>query len=298
MRFVTFSDGGAPRAGVFEGEWAHSEASVIDLSHPAFSVALEGQSPDILAFVQTGISDVATRLAKIATPDDARLQARTLRFHAPISAPPCIYGIAFNFHCALAERKVAIPSAPVVFMKDPETVIGPDDPIVLPKGIGGVTYEAELAVVIGTGGHRIARQDALDHVAGYVAFNDISASEMIKADGNFVRGKNQPTFGPLGPMLVTREEIADPQDLAISLSVDGVMLQSSSTSEMVFTVRDLISILSRDKELLPGTIIATGTPAGVAPVRNPHTWLQPGMQMEMFVSGLGSLRNPVVEAPR
>jgi 2-keto-4-pentenoate hydratase/2-oxohepta-3-ene-1,7-dioic acid hydratase in catechol pathway len=176
-------------------------------------------------------------------------------------------------------------------------VIGPEQPIVLPQGIGGVTYEAELAVIIGRKASRIDKEHALDHVAAYGVFNDVSASELIRSDGHFNRGKNIPTFGPFGPFIASSDEMPDPHALRVGLNVDGKILQNGSTRDMLFDIAALISYLSQRGTLEPGDVIATGTPAGVAPVQRPPTWLQPGTTVSTWVEGLGNLVNPVIEGP-
>lgn len=295
MRFVTFSNGQGRRAGVLIGDIGDADARILDLAHSSFSEALGDALPDMLSLVKSGLNDIASRIADAARCEDAELAIDQVRIHAPLLDPPMIIGVAHNFHCALAERGIDAPQSPVVFDKHPSTIIGPGEPIVLPKDIGGVTYEAELAVVIGRPGRNIPANDALAHVAGYAAFNDVSASELIKADANFERGKNLPTFAPFGPFIVTADEIADPQQLKLRLDVDGECLQDSTTGRMVFSVAELIARLSANKALAAGTVIATGTPAGVAPVRQPHTWLKPGTTVRMSVEGLGVLANPVEE---
>jgi 2,4-didehydro-3-deoxy-L-rhamnonate hydrolase len=176
-------------------------------------------------------------------------------------------------------------------------VIGPDEAIVLPAGIGGVTYEAELAAVIGRRSSGVSESDALEYVAAYGIFNDVSASDMIKRDGHFDRGKNLPTFGPFGPYLLSADEIENPQALKVGLSVDGKVLQDGSTRDMRFGVAALISYLSRRQPLEPGDIIATGTPAGVAAMHKPPAWLKAGSSVRVSVESLGYLTNPVVEGP-
>lgn len=296
MRFVTFSNKQGRRAGVLVGEFGDPDSYVLDLRHPSFAGALGEVPPDMLSMLKFGLNGIASRIADAGLPEDAKLAVDQLRIHAPLLDPPMIIGVAHNFHCALAERGIDAPESPVVFDKHPSTIIGPGEPIILPRDIGGVTYEAELAVVIGRPGRNIAASDALAHVAGYAAFNDVSASEIIKADGNFKRGKNLPTFAPFGPFIATADEIADPQQLKVRLDVDGECLQESSTARMVFSVAELIARLSANTALEAGTVIATGTPAGVAPVRRPHTWLQPGTTVKLSVEGLGLLENPVEEA--
>jgi 2,4-diketo-3-deoxy-L-fuconate hydrolase len=214
-----------------------------------------------------------------------------------LPAPLRIFGIAHNYRDALAERGMALPEKPVLFMKAPRTIAGPGHQVVLPAGIGGVTWEAELAAVIGVRAENVSKDQALGHVAAYGCFNDISASEIIRADGHFDRGKNFPTFGPFGPFLASRGEVPNPQALRVSLKVDGRTLQFGSTRNMLFGVADLISHLSHLQALEPGDIIATGTPAGVAGMHKPPAWLKPGSTVEVEVEGLGRLTNPITEGP-
>jgi 2,4-didehydro-3-deoxy-L-rhamnonate hydrolase len=216
---------------------------------------------------------------------------------APLPEPRRVFGIAHNYRDALAERGMAPPDKPVLFMKAPRTIAGPGQAVVLPAGIGGVTYEAELAAIIGIRAENISKDRALDYVAAYGCFNDISASEIIKADGHFDRGKNFATFGPFGPYLASPDEVPDPQALVVSLKVDGRTLQSGSTRDMLFDVADLVSYLSGLQALEPGDIIATGTPAGVAGLHKPPAWLKPGSVVEVAVEGLGRLQNPITEGP-
>lgn len=300
MRFVTFSGpgGAAPRAGILTGDGTGAGDEVADLAHPAFAAALAGTRPDVLAMVEAGLAAIAARLADMPPPADARLALADVTLHAPIPRPPRIFGIAHNYRAAVAERGMDLPDAPVVFDKSPDTIVGPGAAVVVAPETGGCTYEAELAVIIGRPARDVAAADALAHVAAYAAFNDVSASQMIRADGNFVRGKNLPTFGPFGPFLATADEIADPQALAVRFEMDLEVLQEGSTADMIFGVAELIEHLSRTTELRPGDVIASGTPAGVAPLRDPPAWIKPGATMTVTVEGLGSLTNPVVaEAP-
>jgi 2-keto-4-pentenoate hydratase/2-oxohepta-3-ene-1,7-dioic acid hydratase in catechol pathway len=169
--------------------------------------------------------------------------------------------------------------------------------VILPSGIGGVTWEAELAVVIGGRADKVTKERALDHVAAYGCFNDISASEIIKADGHFDRGKNFASFGPFGPFLASRDEVPDPHALSVTLKVDGRIMQSGSTRDMLFGIADLICFLSAQQPLEPGDVIASGTPAGVAGMHKPPAWLKPGSTVEVEVEKLGRLVNPIIEGP-
>ncbi len=290
MRLVTFQHGGSIRAGLLTGD-----THLLDLGHPASRAGFAGSRPHLMSLLELcpqRMIDVLSA-ADVDAPE-ALLPVADVRVLAPLPRPRRIFGIAFNYRDALAERGLPLPDAPRVFLKTTDTVIAPGEPIVLPAGAGGITYEAELAVVLGAAAEDIDPGEALKTVAGYAVFNDVSASEIIRRDGNFDRGKNFPTFGPFGPWLVTADEVPDPQALTIGFRQDDTVLQHSSTAEMLFGVAELIAILSRRQRLLPGDVIATGTPAGVAAMREPPTWLCPGSMATAWVEGLGILSNPVL----
>ncbi len=294
MRFVTFSDGGSARAGVFRNIATGGEEQILDLGHPSIAACLAGTAPDLRAMIEAGLPEIVARigaLGSVATSATLALDAVTLL--APLPDPPRIIGAAHNYRCALAERGMSPPDAPILFEKHAATVIGPGATVILPAGAGGVTYEAELAVVIGTRADRIGPEVAMQHVAGYTLFNDVSASEVIRADGGFERGKNFATFGPMGPWLTTPDEVDPVAGHRVTLEVDGALRQDGTTADLLFGVAELISGLSFDAPLAPGTVIATGTPAGVAPVQTPPTWLEPGTVMTVAIEGLGRLSNPV-----
>jgi 2,4-diketo-3-deoxy-L-fuconate hydrolase len=297
MKFVSFSEHGFARAGVLLGDGTGATDRVVDLAHPSMRDALRGAAPQMQALIEAGLPGVVQSIHAHGLAEAATLPLNAVMLLAPLPAPRRIFGIAHNYRDALAERGMTPPEKPVLFMKAPRTITGPGQPIVLPAGIGGVTYEAELAAVIGVRAENVAKARALDHVAAYGCFNDISASEIIKADGHFDRGKNFATFGPSGPFLASSDEVPDPHALRVSLKVDGRTLQSGSTRDMLFGVADLICYLSGLQALEPGDIIATGTPAGVAGLHTPPAWLQPGSTVEVEVEGLGRLTNPITEGP-
>jgi 2,4-didehydro-3-deoxy-L-rhamnonate hydrolase len=296
MKFVSFSEQGFVRAGVLLGDGAGSD-QVVDLAHPSMRAALRGTAPQMPALIETGLAGAVVRIGAHGLAEDAKLAVSAVTLTAPLPQPRRIFGIAHNYRDALAERGMVPPDKPVLFMKAPRTIIGTGQKVVLPGGIGGVTYEAELAAVIGTRADKVSKGRALDHVVAYGCFNDISASEIIKADGHFNRGKNFATFGPFGPYLASRDEVKDPHALTVSLKVDGRTLQSGSTRNMLFDVADLVSYLSTLQPLEPGDVIATGTPAGVAALHKPPAWLKPGSAVEVEVEGLGRLQNPIIEGP-
>jgi 2,4-didehydro-3-deoxy-L-rhamnonate hydrolase len=297
MKFVSFSADGFARAGVLLGDGSGAADRVVDLAHPSMREALRGTTPQLQALIETGLSAVVESISAHVLAEAATLPLKTVTLMAPLPAPRRIFGIAHNYRDALAERGMAPPDKPMLFMKAPRTITGPGQPVILPAGIGGVTYEAELAAVIGVRAENVAKDRALDHVAAYGCFNDISASEIIKADGHFDRGKNFATFGPFGPFLASCDEVPDPHALRVTLKVDGRTLQSGSTRDMLFGIADLICFLSAQQALEPGDIIATGTPAGVAGLHKPPAWLRPGSTVAVHVEGLGRLTNPITEGP-
>ena len=297
MRFVTFSAQDFSRAGVLLGDGSGAEDHIVDLAHPSMREALRGTAPQLQVMIEAGLPELVKRLHAHGLAEDAMRPLDAVTLLAPLPAPRRIFGIAHNYRDALAERGMAHPEQPVLFMKAPRTVTGPGHPVILPAGIGGVTWEAELAAVIGVRAENVARENALDHVVAYGCFNDVSASEIIKADGHFDRGKNFATFGPFGPFLASSDEVPDPHALRVTLKVDGRIMQAGSTRDMLFGVADLICYLSAQQPLEPGDIIATGTPAGVAGLHKPPAWLKPGAIVEVEVEGLGRLTNPIIEGP-
>lgn len=294
MRFVTFSDAGQARAGVFVPGDGEDGNYILDLAHPAYLACLGGVAPNLLDMIESGLDSIAEKIAAQGNSwDAARLAISSIKLLAPLPHPPRIVGAAHNYRCAIAERGIVAPDEPIFFEKNSDTVIGPDAPVILPAGAGGVTYEAEFAAVIGHFAQNVTVADAMNYVAGYTLFNDVSASEVIRRDGNFERGKNFPTFGPMGPWLVTPEEIDPVMGARVTLDIDGVLRQNGTTADLLFSIAEMISRLSRERPLTVGTVIATGTPAGVAPMQSPPTWLASGTVMTVAIEGLGRLSNPV-----
>jgi 2-keto-4-pentenoate hydratase/2-oxohepta-3-ene-1,7-dioic acid hydratase in catechol pathway len=206
--------------------------------------------------------------------------------------------IGLNYADHAAEAGVAVPPEPVVFLKANSAICGPNDAVEIPRGSVKTDWEVELGVVIGKAGKYIAEADAFDHVAGYCVVNDVSEREFqIERAGTWDKGKGCDTFGPIGPWLVTRDEIADPNNLDLWLSVDGEMFQNGNTRTMVYQVPFLIAYLSRFMSLQPGDIISTGTPPGVGMGQKPEpVYLRPGQEMRLGVAGLGEQRQTTVAA--
>jgi 2-keto-4-pentenoate hydratase/2-oxohepta-3-ene-1,7-dioic acid hydratase in catechol pathway len=214
---------------------------------------------------------------------------------------PCVGGvgklvcIGLNYSDHAAEAGMAIPSEPIIFMKATSAIVGPDDDVVIPRGSKKTDWEVELGVVIGDPAKYVEEKDALSRVAGYCVANDVSERAFqLEGTGQWVKGKACDTFGPLGPWLVTTDEVPDPQDLHLWLEVDGHRYQDGSTRTMVFGVAQLVSYLSRFMTLHPGDVISTGTPPGVGMGQKPPVYLRPGSQVVLGIDGLGEQRQRVV----
>jgi len=223
------------------------------------------------------------------------------RLLAPVVASN-VFCIGLNYREHARESGMDLPEHPVVFMKPVTSIIGTDEPIVIPACCdpsGEVDYEGELAVVLGRVARDVKEEDALDYVFGYTAANDVSARQwqIQRGGGQWSRGKGFDTFCPLGPVLVTADEIPDPQSLTIKTTLNGEVVQRNTAGDMIFDVRQLIAFISQDTTLLPGTIILTGTPQGVGFARKPPLWLKPGDLVEVEVEKIGRLRSPVAASP-
>lgn len=213
---------------------------------------------------------------------------------APVPRPPKMICVGLNYRDHAAEAKMEVPKVPTIFSKFSSAVIGPGTPIVLPKNSTRPDYEAEFAFVIGTGGRHIAAKDWKRHVFGYTIINDVSARDFQLATTQWLMGKTFDTFAPMGPHIVSADEIEDPHALAISLSIGGEILQQSNTRELIFKIPELVEFISSVVTLEPGDVVATGTPAGVGFARKPPRYLRPGDEVSIRVEGIGELRNPVV----
>jgi 2-keto-4-pentenoate hydratase/2-oxohepta-3-ene-1,7-dioic acid hydratase in catechol pathway len=233
------------------------------------------------------------RWLKTPPPGEAFDPAAT-KLAAPVPRPPKIICIGLNYRDHAEETNLPIPEVPTVFTKFPTAVIGHRHAVVLPKNSVKPDYEAEFGEVIGKGGRHIPEDRWKEHVFGYTMVNDVSARDFQMATTQWTIGKTFDTFAPIGPAIVTADEIADPHNLGISMTVSGEVLQNSNTRNLIFNVPKLIAFLSSVFTLEPGDIISTGTPGGVGFARKPPRWLKPGDEMAVRVEGLGELVNPVV----
>jgi 2-keto-4-pentenoate hydratase/2-oxohepta-3-ene-1,7-dioic acid hydratase in catechol pathway len=274
MKLVSFStDGGAIRPGIL----LEDSNLVLDLSPSGLSSTL-----DVIASGKMGAMAAE------------KVPLEGVKLHAPLANPPRVFAIGLNYRDHALESGMTIPTTPVVFFKMTTAIIGPGEAIVLPKNSTQPDYEAEFAFVIGKAGYRIPAAKWREHVYGYTIVNDVSARDVQSATTQWSLSKSFPTFCPIGPAIVTADEIADPHALAIGLSIDGEVLQNSTTRKLVFGVPELIEYISSITPLLPGDIVSTGTPSGVGLGRTPKRWLKPGETVTVTVEGLGSLTNPVV----
>ena len=231
--------------------------------------------------------------------DLARLDTSGLRVGAPINRPGKIVCIGLNYRNHAIESDMEIPAEPIVFMKAPNTVVGPNDDVHIPRRSKKTDWEVELAVVIGTTASYLdSPADALVHVAGYMVSNDVSEREFqLERGGQWDKGKNCATFNPLGPWMVTSDEVGDPQELGLFLDVNDERLQAGNTSDMIFPVDHLVWYLSQFMVLEPGDVINTGTPDGVGHGLRPPRYLEPGDRMHLGIDRLGAQRSRTVAAP-
>lgn len=282
MRLVTFQrPGGGPEPGVVSGD------KVISLAGAGFA--------DTLAIIAGGAEARAKVEAVLAAPPaDATADLASLKLMAPIRNPNKIICVGLNYRDHAIESNMEIPKLPTIFNKFRTSIIGPGDEIVLPSNSTQPDYEAEFAFVIGKGGRRIPAEKWQEHVYGYMNLNDVSARDIQLATTQWLMGKTFDTFCPMGPYLVTADEVADPHNLDISIEINGEVLQSSNTRHLIFRIPDLIAYLSSVFTLEPGDIVSTGTPAGVGFARKPPRYLRAGDDVVVKVQGLGELRNPVV----
>jgi 2-keto-4-pentenoate hydratase/2-oxohepta-3-ene-1,7-dioic acid hydratase in catechol pathway len=212
---------------------------------------------------------------------------------APIPRPGKIVCVGRNYKEHAEETGASIPESPIIFSKFSTAVTGPGQPVVLPPESNKSDYEAELAVIIGRRAKHVSRETALDYVFGYMNFNDVTERGFQSSDKQWQRGKSCDTFAPMGEYIATKDEINDPHDLSIKMRLNGEVMQDSNTSRMIFSIHDLIAFITTSITLEPGDVIATGTPPGVGMARKPPVFLKAGDIMEVEISGLGKLTNPV-----
>ncbi len=279
MKLLRFGPKGQEKPGILD-----ADGNVRDLSGKVDDFA--GEAVSLTAIDAIRAIDIDT--LPVVTPE---------RIGACLADVPNFYCIGLNYAKHAAEAGLALPSEPILFNKATSALSGPNDPVIIPRGSEKSDWEVELGVVIGKSALYVSEEDALDYVAGYCTINDMSErSFQMDRGGQWIKGKSAPTFGPTGPYLVTADEVPDPQALNLGLKLNGEVMQDSNTSDMVFTVRQIIANLTQFMELRPGDIIATGTPEGVGMGMKPPRYLRPGDVMEVEIEGLGSQRQETVAA--
>lgn len=286
MRLATIQTWAGPRAAVQYGEhFIDLHATDANLP-PSLRTLLDG-GPEYLEFIK----QVAQR------PEAVKYPASEVKYHAPIPDPRKIVCVGLNYKDHAAESGAPIPREPILFSKYATSLIGHNEAIELPPVSQEVDYEAELVIVVGRRGRNIAREQAMDYVAGYTVGHDVSARDwQLKKDGKqWMIGKTFDTFAPAGPVLVTKDEVPDPHNLGIRLRLNGETMQDSSTNQLIFSVPEVIAYLSQVFTLEPGDLIFTGTPPGVGFAKKPPLFLKPGDVVEVEIDGLGTLKNTVVQ---
>lgn len=301
MRLVTYSRMGVPSIGV------EIEDGILDIpdaaSHYGRKYHVRGHSfpSTMLDLLQwpSGIEVVRQIVERYhETPEGERLMTYpmgSVTLEAPISRPGKIVALGKNYLDHVEETGSDVPEFPVIFTKFTSSVIGPDDPIIIPKVSSKIDWEVELGVVIGKSCKDVSEEQSLDYIAGYTVINDVSARDLQMNDGQWIRGKSLDTFCPMGPCIVTQDELGDASGLKMYTKVNGEIKQDSSTSNLMYNVRQIISFLSKSFILEAGDVIATGTPSGVGFVREPPEFLTPGDMVELHIEKIGYLRNPVTK---
>jgi acylpyruvate hydrolase len=287
MHLISFTRDGRIRSGATEGVPDPSMTRVIDLN------AADPRLPaDMLQLLRGGdeLLDLARHVIQSAPPE-VWLEIAGPQLLAPVPNPGKLICIGLNYRDHAAEAEMAAPAEPVVFAKLANTVNGPYSPIRMPRGSEQIDYEGELGVVLGKTCKGVKEADALDYVAGYLAVNDVSARDVQHRNGQWVLGKSPDGFAPMGPALVTADEVGDPQQLDLRTRIGDEVVQSANTREMIFPVAHLISFISEFVTLEPGDVIATGTPSGVGGAQEPPRWLRAGETVRVEFPRLGALAN-------
>lgn len=281
MRVVTYEDAGKVRPGIVQKD------TVIDISGAGFHSVIE--------LIEAGSQGIAAA-EKLAgnPPREAQRPLQSVKLLAPIPKPGKLICVGLNYLDHAKETGAEIPKVPTIFNKFNTAVIGPGVNIVLPKASKAPDFEAEFAFVIGRGGRHIAKDNWKDHVFGYTIVNDVTARDYQRATTQWLMGKTFDTFAPMGPWIVTVDEISDPHDLDIQLEIDGETLQDSNTRELIFKVPDLIAFLSSVFTLEPGDVVSTGTPSGVGFARKPPRYLRAGEEITVRIPVIGELKNRTV----
>ncbi len=315
MQFLSFIENGERRVGV------HVDGTIVDIRAalaerfaeggegrpkelaaaliPSDLVALIERGDPALAQIRSAVDYALAKKGDSSDPAQSRLTygLGDVAVYAPITNPSKVVAIGLNYLDHARESGMEPPKKPIFFTKYNTAIVGPGSAVELPaKEVSDqVDYEVELAVVIGKAARHVSEDEAMEHVFGYTILNDVSARDLQFEDGQWVKGKSLDTFAPIGPWVVTKDEIPDPHNLRIVMALNGEIVQDSNTSNLIFNIPQLISYLSGLFTLRPGDVIATGTPPGVGMARDPQRFLKPGDTMVCEIQNIGSLENPVIQ---
>jgi acylpyruvate hydrolase len=317
MRLVTFVHRGTQRVGLLDGERIidanrvyaamltqrgdQRAGALADALVPAEMIGLLESGDRALAAIGEALGPVRETLGSADQAETLRRDGMVFRLSevtlkAPVQRPGKLILLGLNYRDHAEETGQKIPEVPTLFAKYHNSVIGPGVAILIPRATEQIDYEAEFAFVIGRRGHNISREHALDYVAGYTIVNDVSARDYQFVTSQWMVGKTFDTHCPMGPTLVLKDEIPDPHNLDLNLSIGGEVLQKSNTNQLIFKIPETVEYLSQVMTLEPGDVISTGTPAGVGFTRKPPRWLRPGETVRIEIAGLGVLENPVAKA--
>lgn len=280
MKLVMYGEPFQERPGVLVDDLFVLDLEVAEIESPH----------SIEEILQLDLLEQIQELLSGTLPEQALIPINSIRLGPPLSGMGKIVACGLNYRAHAEEMQDTLPKVPLLFAKAPTAIAGPYDDLVLPSRAWSseVDYEVELGVVISHSCHRVSVEDALAYVAGYTVVNDITARDIQRAESQWFRAKSYDGFCPVGPYLVTADEIDDVQDLPLSTRINGILRQQSSTADMIFSVAELISFISHSMTLMPGDLIATGTPSGIGAGLRPPVFLQPGDRIEMDIHGIGS----------
>lgn len=284
MKLATFTHAGATRIGVVDGD------EIVDLS-----VAAPDLPREMIAFFEAGTG--AMEAARAAVGEGARIPLADAKLEAPIARPPKFLAVGLNYADHVAESGMETPEYPTIFNKQSTCVTGPTDPVHVPKASHVLDYEGELGIVIGRRGRHVSRDDAADYIAGYVVVDDVTVRDWQFRTPTWTMGKSFDTHGPIGPWIVTTDEIRDPHQLDLRTFVNGELRQESNTKQLIFDCFFLVEHFSTAFTLEPGDIIATGTPGGVGILNKPPQILKAGDVVRVEIEGIGEIENPIIDEP-
>ncbi len=284
MKLATFTHDGSTRIGVVDGD------GMVDLSAAAPDLPHE-----MLAFLEAGLDAMET--ARAAVRDGVRIPLADVHLEAPIARPPKFLAVGLNYADHVAESGMDSPEYPTIFNKQSTCVTGPTDPVHVPKASHVLDYEGELGIVIGRRGRHVSRDDAADYIAGYLVVDDVTVRDWQFRTPTWTMGKSFDTHGPIGPWIVTTDEIRDPHQLELRTFVNGELRQESNTKQLIFDCFDLVEHFSTAFTLEPGDIIATGTPGGVGILSKPPQILKAGDVVRIEIEGIGEIENPIIDEP-